>query len=73
MRLTRDEIRLVVFILSALVVGAWVRHHRAANRSEVQSPPAQMQLGPVSAKGDIAAGRPSSIHGSKNEADRDME
>jgi hypothetical protein len=39
MKLTADEIRLVVFVLVALVVGAAVKNYRHRHRIEVPPPP----------------------------------
>jgi hypothetical protein len=39
MKLTPDEIRLVVFVLVALVVGAAVKNYRHRHRIEVPPPP----------------------------------
>jgi len=40
MKLTPDEIRLVVFVLVSLVVGAAVKNYRHSHRITVPPPPA---------------------------------
>jgi hypothetical protein len=40
MKLTPDEIRLVVFVLAALVVGVAVKNYRQRQRAEVPPPAA---------------------------------
>lgn len=40
MRMTLDEIKLVSFILVALVVGAFAKHYRSTNQHPVENAPA---------------------------------
>jgi hypothetical protein len=42
MRLSADEIKLVVFVLLALLVGATVKHYRAHRPMPARPPPAQL-------------------------------
>lgn len=43
--MTRDEIRLVVFILSAILIGAVVQHYRARLPLSEETPPAAPNRG----------------------------
>jgi hypothetical protein len=50
MRLTRDEIKLVAFILGALLLGVTVKHYR--HRNSIQLPPPPAHATPPS-KGEV--------------------
>jgi hypothetical protein len=49
MKLTPDEIRLVVFILVALVLGAAVKNYRHKRQIELPPPPQVMSATPAPA------------------------
>ena len=40
MRLTKDEIKLVAFLLAALVLGVTIKHYRHRDRVAIPPPPA---------------------------------
>jgi hypothetical protein len=50
MRLTKDEIKLVAFLLGALLLGVTVKHYR--HRDRVQLPPAPVHATPPP-KGEV--------------------
>ena len=50
MRLTKDEIKLVAFLLSALLLGVTVKHYRHKSRPELPAPPAHVTQTP---KGEV--------------------
>jgi hypothetical protein len=50
MRLTKDEIKLVAFLLLALLLGVTVKHYRHKNRPELPAPPAHVTQTP---KGEV--------------------
>lgn len=46
MRLTKDEIKLAVFLLAALVLGVTVKHYRHRDRVALPPPPAHVTPAP---------------------------
>jgi hypothetical protein len=50
MRLTKDEIKLVAFLLGALLLGVTVKHHRHPDQLPLPPPPVHATPPP---KGDV--------------------
>ena len=47
MRLTKDEIKLVVFLLAALLLGVTVKHYRHRDRERLPPRPAEVDSAPA--------------------------
>jgi hypothetical protein len=45
--LTPGEQRLVIFVVLAFVIGAWVRHHREMNLNETTTPGVEWSTSPL--------------------------